>query len=147
MNGGSSASNLRGGGAFWRLVAAALATAIIVMMGSVGAANACPPGTASHHGTSKHKAKPDAVPASVMSVSSTVAVKGVAAMRHCCGGTSSSAGSSCKASCCSAGLAAIDVSPDGLRYVALPASYLRGVQSYLSSFEPQSRFRPPQIAA
>jgi hypothetical protein len=147
MIGGSSASNLQGGGAVWRLATGLLALLIMLfVMGTLDDAHACPPRAQSHHATIKHKARAATVTAHVVSVSSNYAAKNSASIGHCCGGTSSSAGSSCKASCCSAGSAIADMSLDGAPFFDIPISYSSRRQGDLSSLEPAPRLRPPQLA-
>ena len=143
MIGGSNASNLQGGGTTWRLAAAMLAALItLLVIAPSGDALACPPGTKSHHATTKHKAKAVTVSAHVVSMSNRSVAQNSTSIGHCCGGTSSSAGSSCKASCCSAGIA--DVNLDGVPFFAIPISYLSCRQGEFSSLAPASHFRPPQ---
>jgi hypothetical protein len=152
MIGGSRASHLQRGGTPWRFAAALLAALItLFVMGSSGDALACPPGTKSHHATikhkaNKHKAKAATLTAHVVSVSSRSAAQNSASIGHCCDGTSSSAGSSCKASCCSTGSAIADVNLDGAPFFEIPISYFFCRQGDLSSLEPASHFRPPEFS-
>jgi len=119
---------------------AALITLFVIA--SSANALACPPGSKSHHATTNHKAKAVAVTAHVVSVFNGSAAQNSTSIGHCCGGASSSAGSSCKASCCSAGIA--DVNLDGVAFFEIPISYLSCRQGEFSSLAPASHFRPPQ---
>jgi|KBSSwiStaDraftv2_1062776.scaffolds.fasta_scaffold235057_2 hypothetical protein len=147
MSGEPRAGNMLGQGATWRLgVASVVAAFALVLMGWVGEAHACPPGTKSHHATIKHHAKTAVVSARMQLTSGNSFGKKSVAIGHCCGGTSSSADSGCKTSCCSSGVAVAEPAADGLDYFDVPTGYLRLVQGSMTSTAPPAHFRPPQLA-
>jgi hypothetical protein len=143
---GSIAAAVPGREALWRLLAASLLAAFVLSSSGWSAAQACPAGTKSHHAAAQHKLKSnDIIGKHVVMAAVRAAVSPVAFAGHRCGGSSSTADSSCKAGCCSAGVAMTDPGRDGLADVHLPASYNARVQGRLTSIQPPAHFRPPQF--
>jgi hypothetical protein len=149
MLGGSRATVSHRRGAARRLLAASLAAlfvlVVLVLSGAAGEAQACPPGTKSHHAATKDQPRTSVVAAHPWSgkyLGTEPVVIG-----HCCGGSSSSADASCKAGCCSSGAAVAAQAPDGRDCFDIPTSYFLPAQGDLTSLAPPAHFRPPQAVS
>ena len=144
MAGGSIAAAVPRRGAPWRLVTTLLLATCVVSLTALYAAHACPTGHQSHHPAALHQVKPGSTfgKQALMSTARS-AVTPVASYGHCCGGPFSTADSSCKSGCCSAGVAMGEAAADAPLHVGLSTSYIMGVQDQLTSISPPTHFRPP----
>ena len=149
MLGGSRATRSERPVPAWRLLTTSLAAlfllVVLILSGAAGEAQACPPGTKSHHAATKSQPKASVVAAHPWSGKS-LGQKPIV-IGHCCGGSSSSADASCKAGCCSSGVAVAAQAPHGRDCFDIPTRYFLPAQGDLTSLAPPAHFRPPQVAS
>ena len=147
MLGGSGATPSQRPGAAWRLLTASLAALVVlivlVLSGAASEAQACPPGMKSHHAATKNQPRTSVVAAHPWS--GRYLAKKRIVIGHCCGGSSSSADASCKASCSCVAVAA--QAPSGRDCFDIPTRYFLPAQGDLTSLAPPAHFRPPQVVS